>query len=108
MSNDKQNNDFVLEKVMDVVSNNFGVTVERLKSNSRKAPLPDARHVVIYVSRLLTANNISLNYVCDSMNRIHCTGIHGVKKVKGLIETNKVFKSRIDDIIGLCKQELEC
>jgi chromosomal replication initiation ATPase DnaA len=103
---DNINKDFIIDKVINVVSNNFGVSVEAIKSRSRKAPLPDARHVIIYVTRLLTNKNISLNHVCGSIGLIHCMGIHGVNKVTGLMDIDKTFKFRVDEIIGLCKKEL--
>jgi hypothetical protein len=105
-SKEKPNMDYLLNIVMNSAAHVYGVTVPDIIGRSRKAPLPDARHTVVYITRLLSGNQMPIDYVSKSMNLDHSTGIHAVKKITGIIETNKQFRDKIDLIIGLCKKEL--
>jgi len=105
-SKDPYNKHAVLQTTIDVVEQHYGLEPETLKKKTRVAPVPDAKHAVFYITRLLTNNKVSLKMIGDYLSVKHCTGVHGVKKLKGYIETDKVFRSEIDEIIGKVKLKL--
>lgn len=104
---DPHNKDFVVNTVLESVASNFGVTIDQIKSKSRKSPLPDVRHIYFYIARLISDSNISLTYLAETINRDHCTGIHANKKISGYLQTDKVLSKRVDDIIALCRYKLQ-
>ena len=104
---DPHNKDFVVNTILESVASNFGVTVDQIKSNSRKSPLPDVRHIYFYVSRLISDNNIALTYLAETINRDHSTGVHAGKKIRGYMETDKILNKRVDDIIAICRYKLQ-
>lgn len=93
--------------ILNSVANNYCVKPEEIMGESRKAPLPDARHIYFYVAKKLGDSSLSFPLLAQHINRDHATGIHGVKKISGLIETDKVLARRVEDIIGECKYNLE-
>ena len=93
--------------ILNAVAENYGVKPEQIMGLSRKAPLPDARHVYFYVAKKVANSSLSLTLLAQHINRDHCTGIHAIKKISGFIETDKVLARRVEDIIGECKYNLE-
>ena len=105
-SEDRYNKHAVLQTTIDVVEQHYGLEPETLKKKTRVAPVPDAKHAVFYITRLLTNNKVSFKMIGGYLNVIHSTGVLGVKKLKGYMETDKVFRSEIDEIIGKVKLKL--
>lgn len=93
--------------ILNAVAENYGVKPEQIMSSSRKAPLPDARHVYFYVAKQVANSSLPLTLLAQHINRDHSTAVHGVKKITGFIETDKILQARITDIIGECKFNLE-
>lgn len=104
---DPQNRDIVIQTILETVASNFGVTVDQIKSNARKSPLPDVRHIYFYAARLISDGNIPFTYLAETINRDHSTGIHALKKIGGYLENDKILNKRVDDIIAICKYKLE-
>ena len=105
-SKDPYNKHAVLQTTIDVVEQHYGLEPETLKKKTRVAPVPDAKHAVFYITRLLTNNKVSYGMIGSYLNVIHSTGVLGVKKLRGYMETDKVFRSEIDEIIGKVKLKL--
>ena len=93
--------------ILNAVAENYGVKPEQIMGSSRKAPLPDARHVYFYVAKQVANSSLPLTLLAQHINRDYSTAIHGIKKISGFIETDKLLQARINDIIGECKYNLE-
>ena len=103
---DSHNRDVVINTILESIASNYGVTVEQIKSDSRKAPLPDVRHIYFYIARMVSDNNIPFTYLAETIKRSHCTGIHAISKISGYLKTDKILNKRVDDIIAVCRYKL--
>ena len=77
------------------IANEFGVTVEDMVSNNRKSPIPLARHVAGYFLRTHenhTNEQIALAFGGKNQSSVQ----YGVERVKKMMESNPVFKRRIN------------
>jgi hypothetical protein len=82
------------EKIIEIVSGCFGVDVSGIKSKCRKRELAEARQVCMYLIMKYTTKTLS---DCASMVNIHQHGtvIHARKAVGNLIDTDKVFATKL-------------
>jgi len=82
-----------IENLLEIIANRFNVSIDAMKSKSRKQPLADIRMIYMALANDLT--NSSLNYIGSSVNRSHCNVIHSrmtvndVKELKIQFETIK-------------------
>ncbi|MBP5259911.1 MAG: chromosomal replication initiator protein DnaA [Paludibacteraceae bacterium] len=83
--------------IRDVVCDYFKIPVESLLSSSRKREIVQARQIAMYFSKQLTKD--SLTTIGTTIgNRNHATVLHACKTVKDLIDTDKYFRSNVEDI----------
>ena len=99
-----------IDLVLSVVALELGVTVTDMKGRSRKDMLPDARHVYCYLMKLandnMTIQRTSLEVIGRVINLDHSTVIHGARKVKNIMETDKAFRCLVEQIIKSINDKL--
>lgn len=86
------------QDVLDVVSKNFGVTIEDILSKSRKKEVSEARH--IYCSIMKSEFSYSLKTIGQTISdRDHTTVIHSLNTVKDRCETEEGYRENLDAIV---------
>ncbi len=84
-----------IQKIQQVVSEYYNITVEDLKSKKRKASIAFPRQVAIYLCRTMTDESFPKIGI-QFGGRDHSTVIHSVDKIDNEIKTNPQFKTIID------------
>ena len=82
-----------LRKPEEIIAEEFGATVDELKSRSRVLHIKDARNVAMWYYR----NFQKMSYAGAALlfERDHCTAIWAVRKVDDLYKTDKEFRRRV-------------
>jgi len=86
-----------IEYIQKVVCDHFSISIDQLKSASRKRELVQARQITMHLAKKLTPFSLAIiGMSCGG--RDHATVLHACRTVANLYETNKVFKQHLDDI----------
>lgn len=86
-----------IDYIQKVVCSYFNVPVEMMQSNTRKREIVQARQIAMYFSKSLTKSSLA---TIGSMigDKDHATVLHACKTVTNLQETDKRFRSQLDEI----------
>ncbi|MFO7862396.1 MAG: chromosomal replication initiator protein DnaA [Salinivirgaceae bacterium] len=86
-----------LDSIQQAVCNYFGMPMEQLKSKTRKRDIVQARQIAMFFAKSKTKASLS---TIGSLigGKDHATVLHAVKTVGNLKETDKRFKTYIEDI----------
>ncbi len=88
-----------IEMIGETVSDYFSVPADQLKAKTRKKEIVIARQVAMYFAKEYT--DFSLKSIGEYFGgRDHSTVIHAIQAVNELIETNKNFKTSIQELQG--------
>ena len=83
-----------VEFIQEVVANHFGILVDELRSKKRTAHITQARHMAMYLSRMLLDG--PLTKIGQAFGgRDHTTVIHACDKISGEVETNEDMRRTI-------------
>ena len=87
-----------VEFIQEIVTNTFGgVTPEELRSKKRTARITQARHIAMYLSRMLLDE--PLTKIGQAFGgRDHTTVIHGCDKISAEVETNEEMRRMVFEI----------
>lgn len=89
-------------EIRDMVCDFYGVSLESLLSESRKREIVQARQVAMYFAKIKTKD--SLTTIGTTIGkRNHATVLHACKTVQDLIDTDKSFRSSIEDLNRMFK-----
>lgn len=92
-----QRKEISIDFIQSIVCDYFKVSVEDVQSNTRKRDIVQARQLAMYFSKKYT--NASLAHIGSKIGkRNHATVLHACRQVKNLSETDRSFKSYVDDI----------
>jgi chromosomal replication initiator protein len=86
-----------IEFIQKLVSDYFGVSVDLMKSKTRKREIVQARQISMYFAKQLTQASLK-NIGMYFGGRDHSTVIHACQTVNDLIDTDKKFKSDVDEL----------
>jgi len=86
-----------IDQITKVVCDYFALPLETLQTTSRKREIVLARHISMYFAKQLTKASLS-TIGTQIGDKDHATVLHAYKTVKNLLETDKKFKSYVDDI----------
>lgn len=81
--------DYIIQEV----SEHCKVTVQSMRSDSRKNNIVKARHLVFYFMRVYT--KLSLHEIGGIMFRDHASVLHGCTSIKNQIESYAFFRKEI-------------
>jgi len=85
------------------VTEEFGITLQELKTRRRNKNIVFPRQVAMYLSRELT--DLSLPEIGGFFGgKDHTTVLHSYNKIKENLNTNEILKERINKIIQIIKQ----
>ena len=92
-----------LEKIKEVVCGYFSVSEDSVASKSRVRDVANARHIAMYLSKQMTKKSLSeIGRVIGG--RDHATVLHSCSVVNDLMETDKDFRSHVEEIERLLKR----
>ncbi|MEZ4701389.1 MAG: chromosomal replication initiator protein DnaA [Rhodothermales bacterium] len=91
-----------LERIMEVVSEEFGIPREHIIGKSRKREVVLARQTVMYFAKALTHQSLK-SIGSYFAGRDHSTVIHALRTIEGYMETDPQFSARVDRIERLLK-----
>ncbi|QEH61199.1 chromosomal replication initiator protein [Spiroplasma chinense] len=89
--------DITIQKIKNVVAQNYGVTAKALDSKVRLQAVVRARHVAMY----LTGEILKKNYTEIGVSfggKDHTTVMHAFKKINESLESDKIFKKTLNKI----------
>ena len=86
-----------IDYIQKVVCNYYDIGIEMLQSKTRKREIVQARQVAMYFSKNLTKSSLA-TIGAQIGGKDHATVLHACKTVNNLMDTDKHFKSQIEDI----------
>jgi chromosomal replication initiator protein len=85
------------------VAEEFGVSLQDLKTRRRNKNIVLPRQIAMYLSRELT--DLSLPEIGDFFGgKDHTTVLHSYNKIKEGVDKNELLKNRVEKIIQVIKQ----
>lgn len=86
-----------IDYIQKIVSDYFQLPIELMKSKTRKREVVQARQIAMYFSKMHTkASLASIGAHCGGKD--HATVLHACRTVNNLMETDKRFKSYIEEL----------
>jgi len=86
-----------IDYIQKVVCSYYDIGIEMLQSKTRKREIVQARQVAMYFSKNLTKSSLA-TIGAQIGGKDHATVLHACKTVNNLMDTDKHFKSQIEDI----------
>ena len=86
-----------IDYIQKVVCDYFDLNIELLKSKTRKREVVQARQIAMFFSKKLTKSSLA-NIGAHCGGKDHATVLHACKTVNNLMETDKTFRSYIDEL----------
>ena len=88
---------FGIETIQKVVCEYFSLPLDVINSKTRKREIVQARQLAMFFSKKHTKSSLAtIGQHCG--NKDHATVLHAVKTVNNLVDTDKKFKSYVDDL----------
>ncbi len=93
----KQTAELTVEKIQEVVCGHFNIPAELLQEKTRKREVVQARQLAMYFSKNCT--KASLSYIGSQIGKKdHATVLYACKAVADLMETDRKFKTQVEEI----------
>jgi len=86
-----------IDFIQKVVCDYFDLPMELLKSKTRKREVVQARQIAMYFSKTMTKSSLA-NIGLHCGGKDHATVLHACRTVNNLIDTDKRFKSYIEEL----------
>lgn len=86
-----------IEYIQKLVCDFFGITIDQVKSKTRKREIVQARQISMFFAKDLTKSSLK-TIGMHFGGRDHSTVIHACQTVNDLIETDKKFKSDVEEL----------
>ncbi|MEO1219198.1 MAG: chromosomal replication initiator protein DnaA [Bacteroidota bacterium] len=94
-----------IDYLQKIVSEHYQISLERLKSKSRKKEIVMARHVAMYLAKKYTNHSLkSIGYYCGG--RDHSTVIHALQTINDMLTTQPQFKASLEELKNKVKRKL--
>lgn len=91
------NKEISIDYIQKIVSEYFGLSIDQMNSKTRKRNIVQARQLAMYFSKEHTKASLTqIGLQCG--NKDHATVLHACKTVKNLRDTDKTFRSYLDDL----------
>jgi chromosomal replication initiator protein len=80
-----------------IVTEHFNVSLESIKSKTRKKEIVIARQVAMYLAKQYTKHSLkSIGEFCGG--RDHSTVIHAIQAVNDMLDTEQQFRASLEEI----------
>lgn len=86
-----------IEYIQEVVCKYFNISTEILHANTRKRESVQARQTAMFFSKNLTKNSLAIIGKAIG-DKDHATVLHACKTINNLIDTDRFFRSQIEEI----------
>ena len=91
-----------IEQVMHIVSSNYNISIDDLKSKKRISKITLPRQIAMYICRnYLNENLVKIGVEFGGRN--HTTVMHGVDKIKREINKNEDLQKEIEKMVSQIK-----
>ncbi len=97
ITNENEPVSVTIDKIIDSVSNAFGVTSSDIRSDKRQAEITQARQAAMYIIKEIT--DLTLKDIGGYFGKNHATVVHSVKQCKEKMEENASYKSTVNNIV---------
>ena len=97
ITNENEPVSVTIEKIIDSVSNTFGVTSSDIRSDKRQADITQARQAAMYIIKEIT--DLTLKDIGGFFGKNHATVVHSVKQCREKMDESPSFKSTVNNII---------
>ena len=97
ITNENEPISVTVEKIIDGVSNTFGITSSDIKSDKRQAEITQARQAAMYIIKELT--DLTLKDIGGYFGKNHATVVHSVRQCREKMEESASYKSTVNNII---------
>ena len=91
------NKEITIPYIINVVSDYFDIEESKILSTQRDQKTADVRMIIMYLCYEIITNS-SKAEIGKALNRNHATVIHGIDKIKQLIETDENLYNQINEI----------
>lgn len=86
-----------IDYIQKIVCDYFDISLEMINSKTRKREIVQARQLAMYFSKKHTKNSLaSIGIACG--NKDHATVLHACRTVNNLLETDRQFKTHVEEI----------
>jgi chromosomal replication initiator protein len=93
----KSSKELTIEHIQRLVGDHLNITLEQIKSKTRKREVVQARQISMFFAKKLT--NSSLSVIGKHFgNRDHSTVIHACQTVNDLVDTDKEYMNMVNEI----------
>lgn len=92
-----------IKNIMEVVAENYQITVADLKGKKRDKKFVIPRHIALYIAKELTEYTFS-DLGNEFGGRDHSSIMHACEKIKELIKTDPIFNQKINILIKEIKE----
>jgi len=89
--------DLSIDYIQEIVCDYFNVSIDLLRSKTRKREIVQSRQIAMFFAKNLTKASLAA-IGAKIGGKDHATVLHACKTVNNLIETDKRFKTHIDEI----------
>ena len=86
----------IIDLINQFVADYFKISLSDMLGKSRLREFAEPRQIAHYLCRKFT--NKTLHIIAKKCNKDHATCLHSAKAVKNLIQTNRIFREKIQDI----------
>ena len=86
-----------IDYIQKIVCDYFDLSIDSFKSKTRKRNIVQARQLAMYFSKQLTKSSLA-NIGAQCGGKDHATVLHACKTVNNLAETDKTFRTYIEEI----------
>jgi chromosomal replication initiator protein len=94
-----------LDNIKNLVAKHFDIPVDKLGAKTRLREVVMARQLSMYLAKTYT--NSSLKVIGDSFGgRDHSTVIHSLKTIQDLMDTDNLFKDKVNQLVKKVKTNL--
>jgi chromosomal replication initiator protein len=91
------NKEISIDYIQKIVSEYFGLSIDQMNSKTRKRNIVQARQLAMFFSKEHTKASLTqIGLQCG--NKDHATVLHACKTVRNLRDTDKVFKTYVEDL----------
>lgn len=85
-------------QIVDLVSNQYNISIDDIKGHSRKAPVVHARHIAIFLTRRITGD--SWKHIGSQFgDRDHTSIMHGYQKIDELMHHDKELLGQVKSLL---------
>ncbi len=97
ITNENEPVSVTVEKIVDAVSNTFGVTSSDIRSDKRQAEITQARQAAMYVIKEIT--DLTLKDIGGFFGKNHATVVHSVRQCREKMDESDSYRSTVNNII---------